>query len=955
MDEQAISFGPYRLLAAQRLLLEGDTPVRLGSRAFDILAALIERAGEVVGKEELIARAWPQTFVEDSNLKIQISALRRALGDGQNGHRYVVTVPGRGYNFVAPVSPEEPARAPTPKIAPTGLHNLPLAVARMIGRDEAAAALVSRFLPQRLVTILGPGGIGKTTLALAVAERMIASYEHGVWLVDLAPLGDPRLVPSAVATVLGLEIHTEDPLAGLVAGLRDKRVLLLLDNCEHVIDAAAGLAAAVLSGAPGVNILATSREPLGIAGEREYRLGPLGSPEPSSGLTAAEVAAFPAVQLFVERVTAIVEDFALTDANARSVVEICRRLDGLPLAIEFAAPRVEVLGVEGLADRLGDSLPLLGARRRRAVPRHRTMRAVLDWSYGLLSEDEQRFFRTLGIFAGGFTVEAAAAVSMDAANTRVDAIDRLADLVSKSLIVADVGEAEPQFRLLDTTRAYAIEKLDESGEREQVARHHAEYYRNLFKRVEDHATTRPRAEWLADYAREIDNLRAALDWSFSSPAHVAIGMELTATYVPVWMNLSLAAECRERCEHALRRLDTDQISNARLRMQLQIGLGNSLLHTLGPSERAQAILTEALAIADTLDDLDAQLRVLLILSSVNVYRGEYGRGAAEVERATEIAYRIGDMPSILVAERRMGITLLTIGRLSEAQRCFERVIQSGFDPEEGRLPASRHLGGRAMARAMLARALWLQGFPDRARREARASLDEVRGSEHQLTMCRVLYYGIGRIAPMTGDFGEAENAISSLVESATRVNARFWMTAGQLLRGKLLVERRAFADGLAVLRDALDVCRQTGWRISYPEFTGFVALALAALGRFDEAYDAVTDATERAGGPADGQQWYVPELLRIKGEVLYQQGSERIVAAEGCLDQGAAMACEQGALFWELRIALSRCRLRVTQGRGEEGRPELVSLYDRFTEGFGTADLVAAKQLLDDLASTGRD
>jgi DNA-binding winged helix-turn-helix (wHTH) protein len=368
MDGHAISFGPFRLLAGQRLLLEGDKAVRLGSRAFDILAALVERAGEVVGKEELIARAWPKTFVEESNLKIQVSSLRRALGDGQNDHRYIVTVPGQGYNFVAPISVEQPMRAPLPPtIASAAVHNLPFALTRMIGREEAVAALVLRLSRQRLVTVIGPGGIGKTTLALAVAERMIASYEHGVWLVDLAPLGDPRLVPSAVATVLGLGVPSEDPLVGLVAGLRDKRMLLLLDTCEHVIGAAAGLAAALLGGAPGIKILATSREPLGVAGEREYRLGPLG----------------------------IVEDFALTDANAPLVAEICRGLDGLPLAIEFAAPRVEVLGVEGLAARLDDSLRMLGARRRRtAMPRHRTMRAVADWSYGLLSANEQPFFRS---------------------------------------------------------------------------------------------------------------------------------------------------------------------------------------------------------------------------------------------------------------------------------------------------------------------------------------------------------------------------------------------------------------------------------------------------------------------------------------------------------------------------------------------------------------------------------
>ena len=246
--------------------------------------------------------------------------------------------------------------------------------------------------------------------------------------------------------------------------------------------AAASLAAAVLGGAPGVKILATSREPLGVAGEREHRLGPLGSPQPSSRLTAAHAATFPAVQLFVERATAIVEDFALSEANAPVISEICRRLDGLPLAIEFVAPRVAVLGVEGLATRLDDSLPLLRTRRRAAMPRHRTMRAVVDWSYGLLSEDEQLFFRALGMFSGGFTVEAATAVAMNAARTPIDAIDRLADLVAKSLVVADVSGAKPWFRLLATTRAYAIEKLHESSERERLARRHAEYYCNLFAR-----------------------------------------------------------------------------------------------------------------------------------------------------------------------------------------------------------------------------------------------------------------------------------------------------------------------------------------------------------------------------------------------------------------------------------------------------------------------------------------
>src|SRR5580693_4228142 len=535
MDGDAISFGPFRLLAAQRLLLEGEKPVRLGSRAFDILAALVERAGEVVCKEQLIARAWPQTFVEESNLKIQVSALRRALGDGQDGNRYVITVPGRGYNFVAPVRREETMRAASaPPVPSTTPHNLPFAVTRMIGRDDAVAALVTRLSRQRMVTVVGAGGIGKTTVALAVAERMMASYEHGVWLVDLAPLSDPRLVPSAVATVLGLQIRGEDPLLGLIDAIKDNRMLLLFDNCEHVIDAAAGLVTAVLSRGSGVRILATSRESLGTTGESEYHLEPLGLPPASSRLTAAEAARFPAVQLFVERVSAIVEDFGLTDANAPAVVEICRRLDGLPLAIEFAAPRVEVLGVEGLAARLDDSLQLVGARRRTTIARHRTMRAVVDWSYSLLGASEQRFLRSLGIFAGGFKAEAAAAVVSDAAEIRNSAIDRLADLVMKSLVVVDASGNQPRFRLLDTTRAYTIEELDSSGERERMARRHAEYYLSLFKRAESEVPTRPSAEWIADYAREIDNVRTALDWAFSPGGDKPIGVALTAAVVPLW-------------------------------------------------------------------------------------------------------------------------------------------------------------------------------------------------------------------------------------------------------------------------------------------------------------------------------------------------------------------------------------------------------------------------------------
>ncbi len=573
MDGRAISFGPFRLIVAQRLLLEGDTPVRLGNRAFDILSILIECAGEIVGKQELIARVWPKTFVEEANLKIQVSALRRALGDGQGGRRFVATIPGRGYNFVAPISVTEPPRL-TAQTAETrsGAHNLPHAASRMIGREEAIAAVASRLSSGRFVTIVGPGGIGKTTVALAVAERLINRYDDGVWFVDLAPIDDPRLAFSAIATVLGLGIRTENSLPSLIAGLRDKQTLLVLDTCEHVVDAVADFAKAISGSAMRVSILATSRVRLSATGEDEYRLGPLGSPQLSSRLTAAEALAFPAIQLFVERVSGIVEEFALTETIVQSVVEICRRLDGLPLAIEFAAPHVAGLGVEGLAARLDDSFGFLEERDRKQSPRHQTMRAVIDWSYSLLNEDEQRYFRALGIFSGGMTAEAAEAVAGEAGETGLSSIDRLADLISKSLVVADVSGASLRFRLLDTTRAFANDRLAASGERERIARRHAAYYRALFERAEGQVAVRPRRKWLDEYVCEIDNLRAALDWAFSQ-TNSSIGAALTAAAVPLWMHLSLLEECRGRAKQAIDALETSGTSGQREKMRLYAALG----------------------------------------------------------------------------------------------------------------------------------------------------------------------------------------------------------------------------------------------------------------------------------------------------------------------------------------------------------------------------------------------
>jgi predicted ATPase/DNA-binding winged helix-turn-helix (wHTH) protein len=952
MDEEVFAFGSFRLIPAQRMLFEDGKPVRLGGRAFDILVALIDRAGETISKDELIARAWPGTIVEEAALRVHVAALRKALGDGRAGKRYIANHSGRGYAFIAPVTGKNPLSATT---APTGMAeagNLPAPLTRVVGRDNVISKLEQQLVRCRFLTIVGSGGIGKTTVALAVADRVRASYGDGAWFVGLAYLSDPDLVPSAVGVALGVPPSGDDHTRALAVWLRDRTALLVLDNCEHLIGATAALAEAILKAAPRASILATSREPLRAQGEWLHRLAPLDlPPQEGSSLTAAEALSYSAVELFNERVTSTMDDFVLDDADVPAVLEICRRLDGVPLALELAAARVDAFGVGELAARLDDRFGVLTSGRRTALPRQQTLRATIDWSYEPLPESEQVILRRLGQFRGAFTIDAAVAVAIDERITVSAAIEGVANLAEKSLFTTDIVSNISHHRLLDTTRTYALEKLEESGELQAVARRHAKYYLDLFERAETEWEARPTAELLADYGWRIDNVRAALDWAFSPAGKASIGVALTAAAVPLWMHLSLVAECRERCDRALLQLQTNHMPDVRLRMRLQIGLGNSLLHTRGPSEQAHTVLTEARESAEALGDLRAELRVLLDLASIIGFRGEYARAAAASERAGAIAQQIGDTAGVVFADRRMGMILLRIGRLAEAERYFERVIQSPpFYQSEDRRPIWRHSDDRAMARALLARTLWLRGFSERAHHEAQASLGEVGGSDHQLTMCRVLLYGMGRIAPMTGDFDAAETAISDLIEAATSAAAPFWTMVGQFLRGKLLVERHQFAEALADLREAFDICNQTGWRLSYPEFMGSFALALAGLGRLDEAHDAVSKAIEAAGGREDGERWYVPELLRIKGEVLLRQTSNRAFqAAADCFAQAAEMAREQGALFWELRAALSAARLRVRQKDRAGAAQVLQPVYNHFTEGFNTADLKEAKLLLETL------
>jgi predicted ATPase/DNA-binding winged helix-turn-helix (wHTH) protein len=552
--DDVLSFGPFRLVVSERLLIRQGVPVALGARALDILVALVSRPNEVVAKKELLARVWPDVTVEESSLRFQIAGLRRALGDGKDGARYIATLAGRGYCFVASIARTGRQDTIDPAVVGRFPHaNLPSRLTRMVGRNDDVLRVSTHLTASRFVSIVGAGGVGKTTVAVAVGHHLIEAFAGAALFVDLGMLSDPKLVATAIASMLGLSVQSSDPTPTLMAYLRDKRVLLILDTCEHLIEVVAAIASQVYLAAPQVHILATSREALQVEGEHVYKLDSLACPPDDPEITAAFARTFPALQLFVERAAASGTRLDLTDADTAIVVSICRKLDGVALAIELAARRVEAYGLQQTAALLDQRLTLLWLGPRTAPPRQRTLHATLDWSYGLLSEWERVVLCRLAVFVGHFTLDAALAVVTSANVDRALVFGAIDSLVAKSMVAARPIGAMMRYRLLDTTRAYALEIAVDEVERADLAARHAAYYRQWL----EHTGT----EWpdlftgaeRAPHFAALNNVRAALDWCFRADGNVEIGVGLAAAAAPVFLAMSLLPECHRWSERAAAR------------------------------------------------------------------------------------------------------------------------------------------------------------------------------------------------------------------------------------------------------------------------------------------------------------------------------------------------------------------------------------------------------------------
>ncbi|WP_315975755.1 winged helix-turn-helix domain-containing protein [Phyllobacterium sp. A18/5-2] len=555
-ESNTITFGPFTLATNERMLLRQGAPVGLGTRAFDILAILASRPNEIISKKDLLAFVWPDVTVEEGSLRFHMANLRKALGDGRDGARYIATLTGRGYSFVAPVSQSGSRGDVQEDIAASYPHaNLPSRLTRMVGRINDKIALSNKLIAMRFVTVVGTGGVGKTTIAVAVGNDLIEAFAGAVHFVDLGALSDPNLVATTVASMLGLSLQSDDPAPALISYLADKRILLILDTCEHVIDAAADLAFRIFAAAPHVHILATSREPLQVEGEYVYKLAPLACAPGDLELTATAVQTFPATQLFVERAAASGARIDLDDSDATVVAGICRKLDGVPLAIELAAGRVASYGLRKTAALLDERLTLLWRGQRTAPPRQKTLQATLDWSYRLLSEFERRLLRRLAVFIGHFSIEAALDVVTSATVDDAHVFAAIDSLIAKSMVATRPAGATMRYRLLDTTRAYALQLDVDDAELASLAARHATHYLRWLEEVGAEWPTLSSATQRSFHLAGLANVRAALGWCFGSNGNSDIGIRLAAAAAPVFLSMSLLTECHRWTAQAVLALD----------------------------------------------------------------------------------------------------------------------------------------------------------------------------------------------------------------------------------------------------------------------------------------------------------------------------------------------------------------------------------------------------------------
>lgn len=929
-----IQIGTLSVDFEQRDIRQHGASLRIGARALDILEVLHRASGSVVSKDDIMDAVWPGLIVEENRLQVHVATLRKALGASRD---LIKTVPGRGYLLVASASSgpdlvpvvDAPAVAAAPAVvASPDTPDVPDApasslLAPLVGRDAELAQIVDMLERTPVVTLVGAGGIGKTSLAVRVAHGVRSRSRERVLFVELARASTRDDMLIALAAELGLDTPGVPDIDRIGDAFATSRCLLVLDNAEHIVDLVASLVETLTSRAGSLRVLVTSREPLHISAEAVLRMSPLAVPDGNA--SADEIVRCSAVELFLERVRAAAPDCRVDEAGVRLIGDICRRLDGLPLAIELAAARVATLGLAVVASRLDDRLNLLTGGLRSALPRHQTLRATFDWSYVLLDRPARALFRRMGCFIGPFSFDAAYAVATEPGTSAADMIAVLGELVAKSLVTVEFHGAYARYRLTESTRAYALEKLHNEGEFERIVARHAAYERERAPvRLVAPVTPVTPADVPPADARALA-VDEPMDEAVDEPADAAeaAGVPEPDRLARALLEPSRMRACTARAREVLDELDTgaaDPVDAAR-EMRLRAACASALLHTDGDALAAAAMWDRTLGLAAHIGDdaFDARALVglwntMLTLSDIH----ESLRYATRFERAAE---RRGDRSQRLLANTMVATSLHYFGEHAQARERLEAATAELADVGES--PCAQAALGVDMAtlgRTMLIRLLWMQGEPEHAMRVAAQAVEHARRGPSPLALCIVLGAAAVPIALRYGDHDISSDYLATLRTTADAHGFDIWRSHAECLTGQFDIQAGHPGAGLARLEPALRRVEASGFRRVLAPLTVAYAEGLVRTGRADEACTRL-DAT-LARCRAHGEHLFVPELLRVRGVAMLEQartvGADLAVAYEADGHRHLQMAIQtanaQGAAMWALRGSLDLADHLIERG-----------------------------------------
>jgi len=936
--DRTFSFGQFSLTPTRQLLLRNGTPIRLGSRALTILTALVERQGELVTKDELMAAAWPKLFVHESNLKVNMANLRRALGDIQKEPIYVATVIGRGYRFVAPVEISASANTDRNAEAEDAERSGLPPPREIVGRDEEIARVVAELRKRQHVTVVGAGGIGKTTVAIAAAQALEAEYSDGACFVDLSTFDDPVLLPSALAAALGLRGNAEDMLTAVIDYLGQRQMLVLLDNCEHVLPAATIFARRFAASVGRSSLLATSRQPLGTFAEHVIRVDPLRSPDAVDGLAIEEATRFAALDLFARR-AAEWAGYELVESDCAAAAQVCRSLDGIPLAIELAAANMGDHTAAELCAMLDEHLGFQNRHIEGQPARHETLLATIDWSYKLLPQNEATILRIVSVFASGFEPIEVAAVAEPAAIGPVDVTICLGSLVAKSLLTAEVSGAGLRYRLLDSTRRFALSQLREDPIEGEVRLRHAERVLAIFEQSEREWERHETGGWTGRYLDYLPDLRAVLTWTFGSGRCPALGVCLVRASLPFWFAIALLSEALARVEQALEHAQST--SDDLLKTKLACSRAWILLYIRARVPETEEPWLAAISLARRAGDVGYQLHALVGLAQHNMNIGRLAEAAKWLNEYRELSTHHQNFSAAPEGERLLAWLKFNTGELAESRQILDRILARYPRPNAEALLYGFRIDPYFGARWYLPQCAWLMGEPDYAVTVAREAFEAASEARHLFAQMNALTMGVLTVAFLNGDADALASYLAQL-QFIQRQRASGMWTNYERFFAAILKDLRGDPSAVDDLQAATPSLLESKFRLRNGRWFAVLADMLARQGKITEANGAIATAMQYQ--VQQNERYWRPELLRINASILRRSGQHS--AMESTLREALEEAHAIGALSYELRVANDLAAHYLDLDRRDDAAHLLLPIFRRFTEGFGTKDLIVASQLL---------